>query len=183
MLLSNHGLDCPKYYEKLYSLLKPQIVPGSKAKNGGKLVSVFQMDSDTKFKFLRLLDLSLRSPTLPSKTIASFLKRLGRLMVSYGVVQTASDAMFTVSLIVNLVKRHPRCYRMLHRKHTSISLGKRFAEDPYDAEETDPLLTMALKSSLWELEVVLTSHTDQSVRDFAKILKTEILTRPTQLKA
>lgn len=137
------------------------------------------MDSDTKIRFLRLLDLSLRAPTLPSKTIASFLKRLGRLMVSFGEVQTTSDAMFTISLIVNLVKRHPRCYRLLHRKHTSLSLGKRFSEDPYDAEEKDPLMTMALKSSLWELEVVLTHHADQSVRDFAKILKTEILSRPT----
>lgn len=100
---------------------------------------MFKMDGDTKIRFLRLLDLSLRAATLPSKTIASFLKRLGRLMVSFGEVQTTSDAMFTISLIVNLVKRHPRCYRLLHRKHTSLSLGKRFSEDPYDAEEKDPL--------------------------------------------
>jgi len=125
-----------------------------------KTVSIFQMDSDTKIRFLRLLDLSLRAPTLPSKTIASFVKRLGRVWVSHGAVQTASDAMFTISLVVNLIKRHPRCYRLVHRKHTSISLGKRFAEDPYDAEERDPLQTMALKSSLWELEVVLVHHYD-----------------------
>ncbi len=67
---------------------------------------------------------------------------------------------------------------MIHRKHTSISLGKRFSEDPYEATETDPMLTKALKSSLWELEVVLNHHYDQRVRDFAKILKTEILSRP-----
>ena len=141
------------------------------------------MDSDTKVRFLRLLDLSLRAPTLPSKTIASFLKRLGRVMVSYGEVQTVSDAMFTISLVVNLVKRHPRCYRLLHRKHTSLSLGKRFSDDPYDANEPDPSQTMALKSSLWELEVVLIHHYDQRVRDFGKILKTELLARPTNMKA
>jgi len=141
------------------------------------------MDSNTKVRFLRLLDLSLRAPTLPSKTIASFLKRLGRVMVSHGEVQTPSDAMFTLSLIVNLIKRHPRCYRLLHRKHTSISLGRRFSEDPFDAEEKDPRMTRALKSSLWELEVVLLHHYDQRVRDFAKILKTELLARPTLLKA
>ena len=141
------------------------------------------MDSDTKLRFLRLLDLSLRSPTLPSKMVASFLKRLGRLMVSHGEVQTTSDAMFTISLIVNLIKRHPRCYRMLHRKHTTISLGRRFSEDPYDAEIDDPKVTKALKSSLWELEVILLHHVDQRVRDYAKILKTEVLARPTMLKA
>lgn len=61
----------------------PQIVKSGKA---AKTVSIFQMDSDTKVRFLRLLDLSLRSPTIPSKTIASFLKRLGRVMVSHGEV-------------------------------------------------------------------------------------------------
>lgn len=104
-------------------------------------------------------------------------------MVSFGEVQTISDAMFTISLVVNLIKRHPRCYRLLHRKHTSLSLGKRFSEDPYDADEKDPMETKALKSSLWEFEVVLVHHYDQSVRDFAKILKTELLSKPTQLKA
>ena len=147
LLLDKHGLDCPQYYEKLYGLLKPQV--------GSKTISIFCIDSDTKVRFLRLLDLSLRSPNLPSKTVASFLKRLGRVMVSFGEVQTLSDTMFRISLIVNLIKRHTRCYRMLHRKHTSISLGRRFAEDPYDADEKDPRLTKALKSSLWELDVVL----------------------------
>ena len=42
---------------------------------------------------------------------------------------------------------------------------------------------MALKSSLWELEIVLVHHFDQRVRDFAKILKTELLSRPSMLKA
>ena len=83
LLLQNHGLDCPKYYERLYALLKPKVV---QSKKGAKTISVFNMDSDTKVRFLRLLDLSLRAPTIPSKTIASFLKRLGRVMVSHGEV-------------------------------------------------------------------------------------------------
>ena len=118
------------------------------------------MDHDTKSRFLRLLDLSLRSPTLPSKLIASYLKRLARLIVSHGQVFITSDVMFVISLIANLIKRHPRCYRMIHRKTTSLSLGKRLSSDPYDAEEPDPLLTKALKSSLWELEIVMKQHYD-----------------------
>ena len=83
LLLQNHGLDCPKFYQKLYQLLKPQVVKSGKS---ARAISIFQMDSDTKVRFLRLLDLSLRAPTIPSKTIASFLKRLGRVMVSHGEV-------------------------------------------------------------------------------------------------
>ena len=104
-------------------------------------------------------------------------------MVSHGEVFTVSDAMFCISLTVNLIKRHPRCYRLLHRKQTSISLGKRFSEDPYDANQSDPALTKALKSSLWELDTVLTNHYDQRVRDYARVLKTELLSKPTDKKA
>ena len=118
------------------------------------------MDHDTKARFLRLLDLSLRSPTLPSKLIAAYLKRLARLIVSHGEVLATGDVMFIISLIANLIKRHPRCYRLIHRRATSLSLGKRLSTDPYDADEPDPLLSRALKSSLWELEIVMKQHFD-----------------------
>lgn len=150
--MSKHGLDCPKYYDKLYQLLLPQRIPCGK---GFATKSVFSMDHDTKSRFLRLLDLSLRAPTLPSKLIAAYLKRLARLIVSHGEVFATGDIMFIISLIANLVKRHPRCYRLIHRKTTSLSLGKRLSSDPYNADETDPLLSKALKSSLWELEIVM----------------------------
>lgn len=69
-----------------------------------------------KSRFLRLLDLSLRSPKLPAKLIAAFLKRLCRIVVSFGEGFTPSDIMFIVSFIANLIKRHPRCLKMVHRK-------------------------------------------------------------------
>jgi hypothetical protein len=37
-----------------------------------------------KSRFLRLLDLSLRSSKLPYSMIASFIKRLAQIIVSYG---------------------------------------------------------------------------------------------------
>lgn len=132
------------------------------------------IDHDGKVRFLRLLDLSLRSPTLPSKLIAAFLKRLARLITSHGVIQSPSDIMYTVSLIVNLIKRHPRCYRLIHRKKTSLSLGIQLTVDPYKESESDPMNALALKSSLWELEIVMKTHYDQRVRDFCKILKTDL---------
>jgi U3 small nucleolar RNA-associated protein 19 len=126
-----------------------------------KLISVFNaVEHDTKMRFLRVLDLSLRSATLPSKLIAAFIKRLARVLVSDGVMLGINDTMFTVALIANLIKRHPRCLRLVHRNKSSMSMGRRMAIDPFLAEEADPLATKALKSSLWELEIIIKRHYD-----------------------
>lgn len=180
LLLQNNNLDCPEYYNKLYSLLQPQRVP---AKNGFKTVSVFTIDDmETKTRFLRLLDLSLRAPTLPSKTIASFLKRLGRVMVQFGEVQNSNDVMFIAALTANLIKRHPRCARLVHRRKTSLSCGLRLSTDPFKADETDALKTFAMKSSLWEMEIVMRQHFDQRVRDFLKLFKQDFLHKTNMFK-
>lgn len=83
ILLEKHGLDYPNYYKKLYQMIKPKFV----TKDSKVVVqSIFNMQD--KSRFLRLLDLSLRSPSLPTQLIASFLKRLGRLIASYGICFT-----------------------------------------------------------------------------------------------
>lgn len=105
-----------------------------------------------KSRFLRLLDLSLRSPVLPTQLIASFLKRLSRTIATQGVCFTSQDIMFVISFIINLMKRHPKCIRLLHRRsHKTLTMES----DPYKAEEADPLQTHALKSSLWEMDTVM----------------------------
>jgi U3 small nucleolar RNA-associated protein 19 len=53
-------------------------------------------------------------------------------------------------MVYNLLKRHPSCMQIIHRPD---SLPGR--PDPFNAEETDPLRTGALASSLWELAVSL----------------------------
>jgi hypothetical protein len=88
------------------------------------------MDLDSKSRFMRLLDLSLRSPTLPSKLIASFVKRLARQIVS-GTIWATNDVLFTLALIANLTKRHQRTYRLLTRNKNSLSLGIKLHQDPY----------------------------------------------------
>jgi hypothetical protein len=62
ILLVNHGLDYTSinFYQKLYSLLD-------------YLPNIFRMKE--KEKFLRLLELSLKSPMLPSAVAASFMKK------------------------------------------------------------------------------------------------------------
>lgn len=73
ILLEKHGLDYPNYYKRLYGLLLPE---GSN--------SVFNIELEEKARFLRLLDLSLRSPKIPSKIIAAFMKRLSRVIMCHG---------------------------------------------------------------------------------------------------
>lgn len=58
LLLQKHRLDCPQYYTKLYAMLLPQ----TNAYHRGSIIkTVFNMDFETKQRFLRLLDLSLRA--------------------------------------------------------------------------------------------------------------------------
>ena len=54
-----------------------------------------------------------------------------------------------VVMVTNLIKRHPNCKVLIHRKVGSESKG----EDPFIDSEKDPVKTRALDSSLWELEV------------------------------
>jgi hypothetical protein len=51
-------------------------------------------------------------------------------------------------IVYNLLKRHPTGMQIIHRPDTLPGHS-----DPFDAEETDPLDTRALESSLWELAV------------------------------
>ena len=64
---------------------------------------------------LKLIDLSLRSEKLPSKTVAAFMKRLARVLVDYGCCTTKDDKIYILGLIANLMRRHPRCIRLIHR--------------------------------------------------------------------
>ena len=157
LLLQNHGLDCPKYYTKLYSMLELQ----TRVKHGKtSLRSIFNMDFETKQRFLRLLDLSLRAQTLPSKLVAAFMKRIGRQTIN-GQVTSVSDTLFCVSLILNLAKRHKRTLRLLTRSKSSLSLGLKLDDDPFLADESDPLKTKAFRSSLWEIEILMRQVKDQ----------------------
>jgi len=62
-------------------------------------------------------------------------------------------------------------------------MGKRLASDPFLASETDPLSTKALKSSLWEVEILMRKHHDMRVRDFTKMFKTNFTGKCNFFKA
>lgn len=177
ILLEKHGLDYPNYYKRLYALLLPQY-----QKESGHTISIFTLNLQEKSRFLRLLDLSLRSPSLPSKIIAAFMKRLSRVMMAYGVCFSQPDKMYVVSLIANLIKRHPRTVRLIHRKQKLYRSALTFESDPFKHEETDPLKAKALKSSLWEIDYVMKFEFDEQVRHYAKLFKGDISRKTNYFK-
>ena len=169
ILLEKYGLDYPNYYKRLYGLLLPQYRPKT-----GETVSVFHINQEEKMRFLRLLDLSLRSPKLPSKVIAAFMKRLARVMMAHGQCHSQSDKMFVISFIANMIKRHPRCVRLIHRKPRKYTTTPSFATDPFLSQEADPSKAKALKSSLWEIQTLIESEFDETVRNYCKLFKGDI---------
>ena len=99
--------------------------------------------------------------------IASFIKRLARQAVNEGLGVT--DTMCVVALIVNLIKRNPKCEVLISRENNSSKMEA----DPFLDNESDPLATKALESSLWEADMLMTKHYDPRVRDFTSVLKTD----------
>ncbi|CDW88629.1 nucleolar complex protein 4 homolog [Stylonychia lemnae] len=178
ILLEKHGLDYPNYYKKLYTMIQPTLIFEEK-KQTVTMNSIFQMSD--KHRFLRLFDLSLRSASLPSKLIASFIKRLARIVVSYGACFTPQDTMFIVSFIANLIKRHPRCNKLLVRKALDSQV-RTIQNDPFKEDEADPMETKALHSSLWEIEVIMKQSIDQRVRDYTKMFKTDLIKKNSFFK-
>ena len=102
------------------------------------------------------------------------MKRLARVIVSHGQGVSSSDKMFAISLIANLIKRHPRTVRLIHRKKKLYALNPTFETDPYLDCEKDPSKAKALKSSLWEIDAILQNEMDEQVRNYCKLFKADL---------
>ena len=146
-LMQHKNLDYPQFYLKLYSLLDSNILH-SKYRSG----------------FFRLLDTFLASTHLPAALVASFIKRLARL----SLFAPPSGIIIIVPWIYNLLKNHPNCTFMIHRVG-EVDRNEGMWGDPFRQEESDPYETQALKSSLWEIQM-LQSHYHPNVATIAKII-------------
>ena len=152
-LIKEKNLDYPNFYTKLYSQLDNNL-----------------LHSKHRSRFLRLLDTFLASTHLPAALVAGFIKRLSRLCLHAPPAGVVS----IVPFIYNLLKRHPMCTFMLHRKtplprdhqHDS-AVG--VTDDSFVLEETDPTKSKAIESSLWEIET-LQSHYHPNVASLARII-------------
>ena len=148
-LMQEKNLDYPQFYTKLYSLLTSDI-----------------LHSKHRSRFFRLLDTFLSSTHLPAALVASFIKRLARLSLS----APPSGIVVVVPWIYNLLKNHPTCTFMIHRRpeYSDFSEGEGM-DDPFDMAEPDPMETGAIESSLWEIHT-LQSHYHPNVATIAKII-------------
>ena len=146
-LIRHKNLDYPQFYQKLYSLLDSNM-----------------FHSKHRSRLLRLLDTFLASTHLPAALVASFVKRLARL----SLFAPPSGIVVVVPWIYNLLKSHPRCTFMLHR-NGEVDQDEDTWGDPFRQDESDPMETDALESSLWEIQM-LQSHYHPNVATIANIV-------------
>jgi U3 small nucleolar RNA-associated protein 19 len=131
-LIQEDNLEYASFYPKLYA----------------------QLDTDIfhvrhRSRVFKLMELCLKTPLLPAGVVAAFIKRLARLSLSC----PTAGCLVALTLIYNLLRRHPACLTLIHRiPPPSQSKEERaFAGDLYDMDEPDPAKARALESSLWEL--------------------------------
>ncbi|KAJ3615942.1 hypothetical protein Zmor_012178 [Zophobas morio] len=142
VLITKYDLDYNDFYKKLYSLLDHQL---------------FFMKH--RHRFLALMDQCLSSPLLSASLVAAFIKRLCRLALRAPL----SGVAVILPLIYNLLRRHPNTLPMIHRYKSA-------GEDCYDYQEVDPERSLAIESSLWELDALM-NHYVPSLSKFAASFK------------
>ncbi|GMI83787.1 EMBRYO DEFECTIVE 2762, NucleOlar Complex associated 4 [Hibiscus trionum] len=173
ILMTQHGLEYPNFYEKLYALLSP---------------SIFM--AKHRAKFFQLLDSCLKSPLLPAYLAAAFAKKLSRLSVSV----PPSGALVIIALIHNLLRRHPSINCLVHKedgdehpednskaedianKANDSGSDKRPGIDHFKSEESNPMKCNAMRSSLWEIDT-LRHHYCPPVSRFVLSLENDLTVR------
>ncbi|CAG9332468.1 unnamed protein product [Blepharisma stoltei] len=135
ILMTKHGLEAKQYYMKLYQLIRTQL-------QKGKTLSK---------SFLKLLELSLSSPMLPSSLIGSFIK----VLLKESLLSPVSTTLWAVAFTVKSFKIHSGLLPMINNNHK---------EDKFNYEELNPLYTKSIESSLWEL-MILKKHYHPKIRE------------------
>ncbi|KAG8364459.1 hypothetical protein BUALT_Bualt19G0131000 [Buddleja alternifolia] len=179
VLMTQHRLEYPNFYDKLYALLEP---------------SIFM--AKHRAKFFQLLDSCLKSSLLPAYLAAAFCKKLSRL----ALFVPPSGALVIVALVHNLLQRHPSINCLVHREGGTDTTRETFEDkkgslenaedcdasrhvsdekpgiDHFNAEESDPKDTNALRSSLWEIDT-LRHHYCAPVSRFVWSLENDLAVR------
>ena len=167
-LMTVKNLDYPDFYTKLYKLLDEDV-----------------LHSKHRSRFFRQMETFMSSTHLPAIMIASFIKRLSRLALQ----APPGAVVWIIPWIYNQMKQHPPCTFMMHRTyhpgHAIYAANPKYAEegmdDPFNMSESDPMLTRAIDSSLWELET-LRHHFHPNVATLAKIVGEQFTKRDYQLE-
>lgn len=158
-LMKRYNLEYPNFYEKLYQLIDQDLI-----------------HLKYRSRFLRLTDLFLSSTHLSINLVASFIKKLARLSLN----APPSAIVSILPFIYNMLKKHPNCMIMIHNPRfvrdpffnneqiSKYELLKSEYKDTFDINESNPELTNAINSSLWELQA-LTTHYHPNVSSLATI--------------
>ncbi|KAL1125873.1 hypothetical protein V6Z11_A13G072700 [Gossypium hirsutum] len=163
ILMTQHGLEYPNFYEKLYALLSP---------------SIFM--AKHRAKFFQLLDSCLKSPLLPAYLAAALAKKLSRLSICV----PPSGELVIIALIHNLLRRHPSINCLVHKEDGDESeedkndsgSEKRPGIDHFNSEESNPIKSNAMRSSLWEIDT-LRHHYCPPVSRFVLSLENDLTVR------
>ncbi|KAF4529321.1 hypothetical protein B566_EDAN011415 [Ephemera danica] len=146
-LIQNHNIDYPNIYDKLYSLFTPD---------------VFRTQYKSRLFFLA--DIFLSSSHLPEALVASFAKRLARL----ALLAPAPDILIILPFIGNLLLRHKGLQILINHSTGDLVQG-----DPFLEREPDPMKTLAMDSSLWEVKS-LQMHIVPSVAIAARFINDKL---------
>ncbi|KAI0947562.1 hypothetical protein AcW1_009286 [Taiwanofungus camphoratus] len=142
VLVKDYNLDYPSFYTRLYAFLDRDV-----------------LHLKHRARFFRLTELFLSSTHLPVALVASFIKRLSRLSLS----APPSAIVMIIPFTYNILRRHPSLMCMIHRTENLSEVNNgvyddfvvqepaKIVLDPFDMSESNPILTHALASSLWEL--------------------------------
>jgi hypothetical protein len=131
-LIVKFNLDYPDFFLSLYNLCT---------------VEVFC--AKYRYKFMKLLNASLRSVNLPAYLVAAFIKRLMHISLH----SLTPNAPFCIAQCTWLLRQHPQSQVLIHRKSSSAAKAAGGALDAFDNEEKKDLENaQALQSSAWELE-------------------------------
>ncbi|KAL3273237.1 hypothetical protein HHI36_014691 [Cryptolaemus montrouzieri] len=142
-MIQVHNLNYPDVFTKIYSMFEPEI-----------------FHTKYKARLFYLSDLFLSSTHLPENLVAAFVKRLARL----ALIAPPEDILVICMFIGNLILRHPGLKCLLNRvSSTNPNI------DPYIMEESDPIKSNAINSSLWEIQT-LQQHTLPSVARAASFI-------------
>lgn len=172
LLMTQHGLEYPDFYNKLYTLIEP---------------SIFM----TKYRsrLFELLDTCLKSPLLPAYLAAAFAKKLSRLALS----APPSGSLLVIAIIHNLLRRHPSINCLVDWQEIDENEETKTTEqdenidksgvttakpgaDPFMTDERDTSKCKALQSSLWEIET-LRRHYCPAVSRFVASLENDLTVR------
>eukprot|EP00892_Ulva_mutabilis_P007570 jgi/Ulvmu1/5185/UM021_0202.1 len=152
LLVTQHGLEHPDFYKRLYALLTPQV-----------------FTARYRVKFLQLVDIFLASSMVPAYSAAAFAKKFARL----SVVAPPVGALACLAFVHNLIRRHPSCVCLIHRPSKGAAEETGDAYDPEALEMDD---SKGIESSLWEL-TAMRVHLDPTVAIFAQRFDLDITNR------